>query len=122
MPHTCRHTHMLLSTARGTENTSGAYLYYPNESFQLVDVELQVHAVCQPSAYNTHGAGVPLLQERHDFSSNHARAVCDAPTDTGAPSTSSHPPFPPASPLMGGHKLRGETGICSYIEFPCMSF
>lgn len=38
------------------------FLHYPNESFQLVDVELQVHAVCQPSAHDTHGAGVPLIK------------------------------------------------------------
>lgn len=86
------------------ENASADYLYYPNESFQLVDVKLQVHAVCQPGADDIHRAGVPLLQERQDFSSNHGRAAPQTPR--AAPRTRSHQPAPPASPCMGWDRLR----------------
>lgn len=33
----------------------------PDEDLQLVDVQLQVHAVRQPGSDQVHGAGVPLL-------------------------------------------------------------
>jgi len=74
--HTQAHTQH--PTAGWYQNTSADYLYYPNESFQLVNVKLEVHAVCQPGADNVHRAGVPLLQERQDFSSDHAGAACCA--------------------------------------------
>lgn len=77
-------------TQAGTPHWAlGAYLYYPNESFQLVDVELQVHAVCQPSAHNTHGAGVPLLQERQTSPAPTA-GLCAMPWLTLVPPASPH--------------------------------
>lgn len=94
-----------------TENTSAGYLYYPNERFQLVDVELQVHAVCQPGADDIHRAGVPLLQERQDFSSNHGSA---------APQPAHGYTNPPRQPgcAWDGADAEGQTGALSYTEFP----
>lgn len=66
------HTHVPLSAARRSRKHSRRYLHYPNECFQLVDVQLQVHAVRQPGADDVHRAGVPLLQERQHFSSTRA--------------------------------------------------
>lgn len=73
LPRRTRRTHALapLSSKAFAKNPAGDYLDYPNEGFQLVDVKLQVHAVRQPGADDIHRAGVPLLQERQDFSSNH---------------------------------------------------
>lgn len=41
-----------------------SYLDDPDEDLQLVDVQLQVHAVRQPRSYQVHGAGVPLLRKQ----------------------------------------------------------
>lgn len=92
------------------------YLYYPNESFQLVNVKLQVHAVCQPGADNIHRAGVPLLQERQDFSNNHVRAACCALNNTVSTDLSHQPAC-----SRDMTDLEGETGTLFHTEFPCMS-
>lgn len=48
--------------------TLSSYLYHPDQGFQLVNVELQVHPVGQPRADDVHGAVVPLLKKRQEFS------------------------------------------------------
>lgn len=37
------------------------YLDNPDENFQLISVELEIHTVSQPCSYKVHSAGVPLL-------------------------------------------------------------
>lgn len=112
------HTHTRSSPQHdGVEGRGADYLYYPNESFQLVNVKLQVHAVRQPGADDIHRAGVPLLQERQDFSSNHAGAARCALSDTCCTQHTVSTKLarePACSWAMTD--LEGETGL------PCTSF